>query len=352
MAIPDLSTLSAASILLVDDERANLRVLERALRHAGYTNLTATTEPREVPAVFDACDPDLILLDLNMPGMDGFGVMDRLADRIAAAGYLPILIVTGETAPKIRQRALTHGARDFVAKPFDFTEILPRIRNLLETRFLHRRLREENNELEQRVRERTRELEDAQSEILQRLATAAEYRSDETNQHARRVGQMAARIAQALELPEAEVQMIRQVAPLHDVGKIGTPDAILLKPGRLTAEEFELTKTHTLVGARILSGSNSAVLQLAEQIALAHHERWDGSGYPRGLRGEEIPLAARIVSVVDVWDALTHERSYKPAWPADEALAELRTQAGRQFDPRVMEAFLQVWSEGALNLDG
>ena len=344
------AVLHAASILVVDDEPANVRLLERVVRGAGYTNATSTNDPAEVPALCDATEPDLILLDLNMPGMDGFGVMDMLADRIAASGYLPILVITGDTSPETRQRALAHGARDFVAKPFDFTEILLRIHNLLEIRLLHRRLQNENQDLERRVRERTAELESAQAEILQRLALAAEYRDDETNQHAGRVGETAARVAHALGLPEDEVAIIRRVAPLHDVGKIGTPDAILLKPGRLTPEEFELTKTHTLVGARILGGSSFPVLQMAEQIALCHHERWDGTGYPRGLRGEEIPVAARIVAVVDVWDALTHERSYKPAWPESEAAAELRAQAGRHFDPRVVDAFLQV-QEKATQID-
>ncbi|MBA3580556.1 MAG: response regulator [Gemmatimonadaceae bacterium] len=342
----DPAELHAASILVVDDEPANVRLLERVVRGAGYANLTSTTDPGEVSRLCDEAEPDLILLDLNMPGMDGFGVMDGLAGRIAATGYLPILVITSDTTPETRQRALAHGARDFVAKPFDFVEVLLRIRNLLETRLLHQRLRYKNEELEQRVRERTTELESAQAEILQRLALAAEYRDDETNRHAGRVGEIAARVAEALQLPSSEVTMIRRVAPLHDVGKIGTPDAILLKPGRLSPEEFDLTKTHTLVGARILGGSSFPVLQMAEQIALCHHERWDGTGYPRGLRGEEIPIAARIVAVVDVWDALTHERPYKHAWSIEEAAAELRLQAGRHFDPRVLDAFLQVQEKG------
>ncbi|MDQ3309957.1 MAG: response regulator, partial [Gemmatimonadota bacterium] len=244
----DPAELHAASILVVDDEPANVRLLERVVRGAGYANLTSTTDPGEVSRLCDEAEPDLILLDLNMPGMDGFGVMDGLAGRIAATGYLPILVITSDTTPETRQRALAHGARDFVAKPFDFVEVLLRIRNLLETRLLHQRLRYKNEELEQRVRERTAELESAQAEILQRLALAAEYRDDETNRHAGRVGEIAARVAEALQLPSSEVAMIRRVAPLHDVGKIGTPDAILLKPGRLTPEEFDLTKTHTLVG--------------------------------------------------------------------------------------------------------
>ena len=337
--------LRGASILLVDDEPPNLRVLERVLRSAGYDNLASTTDPLQVATLCDAHDPDLILMDLQMPDVDGFELMERLSDRIAAAGYLPILVITGNSAPEVRQRALAHGARDFVAKPFDFTEVLLRIRNLLETRLLHRQLRSENQDLEQRVRERTQELEDAQGEILARLARAAEYRDDETSQHAIRVGELAQRVACVLGMPGEEVEMLRRVAPLHDVGKIGTPDAILLKTGKLSPEEFELTKAHTVIGSRILGGSRFAVLRRAEEIALCHHERWDGTGYPRGLCGEDIPLAARIVAVVDVWDALTHERPYKRAWTASEALAEVRAQAGRHFDPQVVEAFLKVQEE-------
>jgi putative two-component system response regulator len=187
-----------------------------------------------------------------------------------------------------------------------------------------------------------RRLEEAQFEALERLAAAAEYRDEDTGDHTRRVAQLAARIATELGLDPSTVRLIERAAPLHDVGKIAIPDAILYKPARLTPEEFEVVKRHTTVGAAILTGRESALLETAHQIACAHHERWDGTGYPHGLAGHAIPLPGRIVSVADVFDALTHRRPYKPAWPRERAIDEIRSQSGRQFDPRVVEAFLHL----------
>lgn len=200
-------------------------------------------------------------------------------------------------------------------------------------------VREHNQALERRVQARTRELEEAQLEVLDRLARAAEYKDDETGEHVRRVAQMAAGLARVLGLSRAEVNLIEQVAPLHDVGKIGVPDEVLLKPGRLTPEEFEVVKAHALIGSHILSGGRSQLVRAAQEVALSHHERWDGSGYPHGLRGEQIPLFGRIVAVADVYDALTSERPYKRAWTPEEAAAEILAQAGRQFDPQVVDAW-------------
>jgi PAS domain S-box-containing protein/putative nucleotidyltransferase with HDIG domain len=193
--------------------------------------------------------------------------------------------------------------------------------------------------LEEKVRERTRELEDARAKTLRRLALAAEYRDDDTFEHTARVGATAAQIATELGFERTEIEILRLAAPLHDVGKIGVPDSILLKPGKLTAEEFEVMQAHTVLGARLLTGSGSPVLQMGTVIAESHHERWDGRGYPHGLVGDDIPLVGRIVAVADVFDALTHERPYKAAWPAEEAIEEIESQAGRQFDPEVVAAF-------------
>jgi putative two-component system response regulator len=284
--------------------------------------------------------PDLVLLDLHMPHMDGLEVMDRL-NQIIEASYLPIVMLTGDLTPEARREALSRGAKDFVNKPFNPDEVLLRIRTLLETRFLYLQIQSQNQMLEAKVRDRTRELEAAQIEIIERLAKAAEFRDDTTGQHTERVGEMAALLARELGLSDAQVSLIRRAAPLHDVGKIGIPDSILLKLGKLTAAEFELVKTHTSIGARILSGSRFALLRLAEEIAFSHHERWDGSGYA-GLAGNQIPLAGRIVAVADVFDALTQKRPYKPAWPVEEAIAEIERQRGLQFDPNIVEAFLRV----------
>jgi putative two-component system response regulator len=202
-------------------------------------------------------------------------------------------------------------------------------------------IQSQNKSLEDKVRERTQELEAAQIEIIERLARAAEFRDDNTGQHTERVGQMAALLAQEAGLPDSLVSLIRRAAPLHDVGKIGIPDAVLLKLGKLTDAEFALVKTHTTIGARILSGSKFAMLRLAEEIAFSHHEHWDGGGY-EGLSGESIPLAGRIVTIADVFDALTQKRPYKAAWSIGEALAEIERQRGRQFDPTLVDAFLRV----------
>ena len=192
------------------------------------------------------------------------------------------------------------------------------------------------------ARRTSRELEEAQFEMLARLAAAAEFRDDDTGQHTRRVGDLSVTIAQHLGLPEAEIELIRLAAPLHDLGKIAIPDAILGKPGKLTGEEFDQMKTHTTIGAEMLAGSPFALVEMAEQIALTHHEKWDGSGYPSGLAGDAIPMAGRIVAVADVFDALTHSRPYKPAWSTADAVAEIQSQSGRHFDPKVLAAFLSV----------
>jgi putative two-component system response regulator len=333
-------TFKHARILIVDDEAGNVELLRRVLERAGFRKVDSTNDPREAASLYVQTRPDLILLDLHMPHMDGLAVMDQL-NRIIEVSYLPILMLTGDLSPEARREALSRGAKDFVNKPFNPDEVLLRIRTLLETRFLYLQIQSQNQMLEAKVRERTRELESAQIEIIERLARAAEFRDDNTGQHTERVGHMAALLARELGLPDAQVSLIRRAAPLHDVGKIGIPDAILLKLGKLTPAEFGLVKTHTTIGARILSGSRFALLRLAEEIAFSHHERWDGRGYA-GLVGDQIPLAGRIVTVADVFDALTQKRPYKPAWPVEEAVAEMDRQRGRQFDPDIVDAFLRV----------
>jgi putative two-component system response regulator len=245
-----------------------------------------------------------------------------------------------------KRRALGAGARDFLTKPFDATEALLRMQNLLETRSLHLQLKDQNQMLEERVEQRTSQLQESQYEVLQRLGRAAEYRDDDTGQHTNRVGHFAAEIGRRVGMNPVEVELLHAAAPLHDVGKIGITDSILLKPGRLTSEEFATMKAHATIGANLLSGGQSGLVQLAELIARTHHERWDGSGYPQGLRGEEIPLCGRIVALADVFDALTHERPYKQAWPVAQAAQEIQNQSGRQFDPHLASIFLQMIESG------
>jgi putative two-component system response regulator len=334
--------LAEASILVVDDQESNLQILERMCRGAGYEKVKTISDPRQALAAFLEVKPDLVLLDLVMPHLDGFEVMAQIRARVQREEYLPILVLTTDVSPESRQKALSIGAKDFVNKPFDRGEVELRIRNLLETRFVYRELRRNNENLEIMVRQRTADLEDARLEILERLAVAAEYRDDTTGQHTRRVGKVSALISKALGLSKDEVELMERAAPLHDVGKIGVPDQILLKGGRLTPEEFSLMKTHTTIGAKILGGSRNRLLQFAEEIALFHHEHWDGTGYSPGLAGEAIPLSARIVAIADVYDSLTHERPYKRAWSKEEAVTEITAGTGSHFDPDVVGAFMEI----------
>lgn len=332
-----------ARILIVDDEPGNVEVLKRILGRAGFTRIETTNDSREAASLYVRHRPDMVLLDLHMPDLDGIGVMGQL-NEIAESTYLPILILSADATPEARREALSAGAKDFVNKPFQADEILLRIQTQLETRFLYLQIQSQNQLLEVKVRERTRALEEAQMEIIERLAMAAEFRDDNTGQHTQRVGQMSALLARQLGMPDAQVTLIRRAAPLHDVGKIGVPDQILLKMGRLTSEEFDVVKSHTVIGARILSGGKFPLLRLAEEIAYSHHERWDGTGYA-GIVAHEIPLAGRIVAVADVFDALTQQRPYKAAWPVPDAIAEIDRQRNRMFDPGVVDAFLRVVEE-------
>jgi putative two-component system response regulator len=335
-----LSPFRNARILIVDDEASNVEILRRILSRFGFSRVESTTDSREAAALYVRHRPDLILLDLHMPHLDGLDVMAQL-NQIAEATYLPILILSADVTPEARQEALSRGAKDFVNKPFQQDEIILRIKTLLQTRQLYLQIQSQNQLLEAKVRERTKALEEAQIEIVERLAVAAEFRDDNTGQHTQRVGQLAALVARQLGLPDSQVTLIRRAAPLHDVGKIGVPDAILLKFGKLTTEEFAVVKTHTLIGARILSGGKFPLLRLAEEIAFNHHERWDGDGYT-GIPAAEIPLAGRIVAVADVFDALTQQRPYKEAWPVPQAITEIDRQRRHQFDPEVVDAFLRV----------
>lgn len=341
-------TFQNGRVLIVDDEPANVRLLEMILRQADFTDVRSTTDPHEVRSIFAEFEPDILLLDLQMPGLTGFEVMVQMRDLIPASTYLPILVLTANDLPLIKQQALIYGAKDFLTKPFDVTEVLLRIKNLLETRFLHLQLQNQNHVLEDKVQERTRNLEEARMEVLQRLSLAAEFRDDQTGQHTQRVGGTSALLARALGMSDEEVQLVRWAATLHDVGKIGIADGILLKQGKLDPDEFRIMTTHTKIGGRILSGSQSPLLQMAEQIALTHHECWDGRGYPDGLQGKSIPLVGRVVSVADVFDALTHCRPYKKAWPTNEAADEIERLSGSKFDPALAGEFLKLFREGII----
>ena len=337
-----------ASILVVDDDPDVLRTLGRILQRAGYTRVTTSGDSTSVVALAEETQPDLLLLDYHLPGRTGATLMEELRAAAGPKAYLPVLIISGDAASNVRQRALAAGATDFVNKPFEINEVLLRIQNLLEARYLHRAIAAQNQELELRVQQRTAELDDAHLDAIERLALAAEYRDDDTGQHTNRVGESTAVLAAAMGLSEEEIYLLRRAAPLHDVGKIGVPDAILRKPGPLTDAEWALMREHTVIGARLLSGGRSRLMELAEQVARSHHEQWDGNGYPDRLAGEQIPLAGRLVMVADVFDALLSDRVYRRAWSVDAVLEYIREHAGTRFDPHIAALCHRPAVRGAL----
>ncbi|MCA9480131.1 MAG: HD domain-containing protein, partial [Nitrospira sp.] len=285
--------------------------------------------------------PDLICLDIRMPQLNGFQVMGQLKI-IQKEGFLPILVLTSEEDRETRLRALESGAKDFLNKPFDKIEVLMRIRNLLEASLLNKAVSQQKDILEETVRIRTQELQETQLDVVHRLARAAEYRDNETGAHIVRMSHFAVILGRACGMSEQECDVLFHATPMHDVGKLGIPDRILLKPGKLDPEEFETMKQHTVIGAQLLANSQSPVLRMGEIIALTHHEKWDGSGYPNRLSGEDIPLPGRICALADVFDALSSKRCYKDAWPLEKTLAEIRSSSGKHFDPRLVEIFEEL----------
>ncbi|HEY1952116.1 MAG TPA: HD domain-containing phosphohydrolase [Gemmatimonadaceae bacterium] len=334
-------------ILIVDDQDQNIRLLTRILNKAGYRHLASTTNSDEALTLHSQFRPDLVLLDLHMRGKDGFQVLEEIMLQ-SGGDYHPVLMITADDSAEVKRHALALGAKDFVGKPFDSAEVLLRINNLLETHFLYRKLRGQNTELERKVAERTRELEDSQVEVLERLAAAVEFRDDDTGNHTRRVASVSALLGHAVGLDATSIELIRRAAPLHDIGKVGIPDSILLKAGPLSADEFETMKTHTVIGSRMLSKGRSELVRVSQRIARSHHEWWDGSGYPDRVSGQSIPLEARIVAVADFLDALTHDRPYRPARGMQETLAEIARRAGTHFDPAIAKALLSIdWREAS-----
>jgi putative two-component system response regulator len=330
--------IQTARILVVDDLATNVEMLTGLLDVGGFPNVTSTTDSREGLALAETGAFDLLLLDMRMPEIDGEEFIKRIRARDLKQ-QPSILVLTAQTDNETRRAALTAGARDFLIKPFKLWELLLRVRNALEIQILYRQTREFNNALEERVEERTRELHASRVDVIRRLAAAAEFRDNETGQHIARMSVFAHHLALKVGLSDFEAAKIRDAAPLHDVGKIGIPDAILLKQGKLDAAEWEIMKQHARIGGEILAGGDSPLLELARIIAVTHHEKWDGSGYPNGLKGEDIPIAGRIIAVSDVFDALTSERPYKRAWSVPDAVAFLVENSGKHFDPILVALF-------------
>ena len=335
-------------ILIVDGSPQNVFRLIGVFKSAGYTHIEGRSEIEQGRDLVPDFRPDLIVLDLTLHGRKGLNFLHTLP-AVTNNEFLPVLVITQQLDHAAREAAMLLGATDFITSPHNSFDIILRTRNLLQTRTLHNALQERNRFLECEVAERTQglclaqsELKSAQLDVIERLALAGEHHDDDTGAHTRRVAHTSRRLAQVLGLPDEQVELIFRAAPLHDVGKIGISDTILLKPGKLTPEEFETMKGHCEIGAKLLSDGRSDFLETARTIALCHHERFDGTGYPRALKGEAIPLEGRIVAVADVYDALTSERPYKRAWPIEEARAEIECQSGKQFDPHIVQAFLKL----------
>ncbi len=337
-----LEELTHARILLVDDDEDNLVLLDTALRRAGARHTARVHDPFTAADVYRTFRPDVVLLDLRMPPIDGFVLMERFREIEGDLRYVPIIMLTGDAAPCVKEKALEAGVADFLRKDFDLAELLLRVRNVVRTQQLYRQVQRQKSWLEETVRVRTRQLQAARREVLERLALAAEFRDDQTGEHTRRVGKLCSVIAEALGEDASFVDAIGAAALLHDLGKIGVPDTILLKDGPLSDEERQVMREHTTIGAAILNDCTEPVMRMARQIALTHHEWWNGGGYPRGLSHGEIPLEGRIVSVADAFDAMTSNRPYRRAIPVAAALAELDRGAGAQFDPEVVDAFRKV----------
>jgi len=341
---------SGVHVLFVDDDPEILRFYEESVADEGYEISTAPTAEDAARLVREK-PPDTIILDLDMPGMGGVEFC-RLLKAGSETLTIPVVIVTGHGERDARLAALSAGADEFITKPITADELRLRIRNMLKLKSYTDRLSREQEVLDGMVRDRTKELqqtvqqlEKARLETIFRLSRAAEYKDEATGAHIKRISMYCGVLGRHLGLDEPDLRVLTHSAPLHDLGKIGIPDAILLKPGKLTKDEFKIMKTHTTLGAEILAGSDDVYLKAGSVIALSHHERWDGKGYPKGLAGEDIPLFGRIVAVADVFDALTSKRPYKDPMPFEQAASIVREGSGSQFDARITDAFSEEIGE-------
>ena len=331
-------------VLIVDDSRSSLAMIGTIVGAATNAEIDTCLHPFEALERSGQTQYDLVLVDHIMPEMDGVQFTSALRAR-EAYRLVPIVMVTSDMDRTTRIEAIRAGATDFVNKPFDPTELQARVANLLTLRAAQVELADRASWLAREVDIATAHLLAREEEIIWRLARAIEYRDGDTGEHVSRVAQISQLIASAIGLSAERCRIIYLAAPLHDIGKIGIADAILGKPGKLTPEEFGIMRSHVTIGARILENGSSELIRTAELIAQSHHERWDGTGYPDRLSGNDIPIEARVVALADVFDALCSERPYKPAWPLDNAYAEIVACSGTHFDPACVAAFCAKWSE-------
>ena len=341
---------ATADILVVDDNKANLQVLSDMLKEQGYRTRQATSGVAALRAA-QSRPPDLILLDIMMPDMSGYEVCDQLKSD-SELRDIPVIFLSALSETSDKVKAFSTGAADYVTKPFQFDEVRARVETHLGLRRLQLQIETINRELQRLVQEQVKEIADSQMATIFALAKLAESRDDDTGRHLEHVQELCSLLATKMRdqrlhadlIDDAYVDNVAHAAPLHDIGKVAIPDHILLKPGKLTAEEFEIMKTHTVLGAQTLDAvrheySHNAFIDMGVQIARSHHERWDGAGYPDGLAGDDIPLSARIMSVVDVYDAVRSNRVYKKGRTHDEACDIIQSGSGAQFDPDVVAAF-------------
>lgn len=348
-------------ILVVDDEEQNVRLLVSLLRAEGYDTDTASNG-REAVEKVKAVSPDLVLMDIMMPDMDGYEACS-LIKKDAESTNIPVVIVTALSDRESKLRGLEVSANDFLTKPIDRIELILRVKNLLRIKEYEDFMIRHNQVLEEEVRKRTydlqfamdeiesahREIKESYIETIYRLTLAAEFKDEDTATHIKRISYYCKILAEHLGQSAEFCETIFYAGPMHDIGKIGIPDNILLKPGKLTPEEFEIIKSHTIIGGRILSGSSSEFLAAAEVVALSHHERWDGTGYPRGMKGEDIPLMGRIMNIVDQYDSLRSRRPYKESFSHEQSFDIISKGDGRtrpeHFEPKILGAFIDAADE-------
>ncbi len=329
-------------IYVADDILTNVNLIENIFSSEKNIIIKKAQDGKELLELIESEGfPDLILLDLMMPVMDGYEVLNRLKER-REKNYFPIIVISSFSDQQNIVNALSHGADDYVTKPFLMGELKTRVYNMLKLKEHDELLNRSLDIMQGNLLEKIKMLEYTQLEIIIRLGKASEFRDNETGKHIERIADFVSIMAEEIEMSREEKVMMRYASPMHDVGKIGIPDSILLKPGKLTDGEFEIIKSHTVIGSRILSGTTISILELAKEIAVSHHERWDGSGYPLNLKGKDIPLSGRIVAVTDVFDSLTSERVYKAAWPVEKAIDYIKEEREKQFAPDVVDAFLKV----------